>query len=257
MNIDVINLGTHAHRWDAVATQLKALGLAPTRREATAGASITLRDLNGLYSQAVNRRSYHRPLLPGEIGCYLSHRAAWQRLLDSGHGMVAVFEDDVECDDDLPLILDKLARQTGGWEMVKLIGRGRESISAAFPFGQGRELIEYGRVPSLTSAYVINRSGAAKLLANAPFGRPVDVDLRHWWECDLHVAGVFPYPVRRAASSGASTIEDRQVRPDLRMRLQKLWLQAVYTTCNWRARLQRRRNKGFPESSQPVPRDAG
>jgi glycosyl transferase, family 25 len=36
-----------------------------------------------------------QPLNPGEIAVFMSHRTAWQQLLDSGAPCAAVFEDDV------------------------------------------------------------------------------------------------------------------------------------------------------------------
>jgi glycosyl transferase family 25 len=96
-------------------------------------------------------------------------------------------------------------------------------------------------VPSLTGAYIVSRRGAQKLLGRRiPFGRPIDVDLRHWWECDLRVLGVDPYPVRGAPSSRFSTIEDRAVVPERRRRLARIWLQLRYSVlnawANWHAR---------------------
>ena len=95
--------------------------------------------------------------------------------------------------------------------------------------------MSYRRVPSLTGAYVISRSGAQKLLRHRlPFGRPVDVDLRHWWECDLRVFGLLPYPVREAPLAQMSTIRGRTIaKPPFGSRLKKLELQLQYTAHNW------------------------
>ena len=110
-------------------------------------------------------------------------------------------------------------------------------MTARWPLGGGRRLIAYRRVPGLTSAYVIRREAAEKLLAHRiPFGRPIDVDLRHWWECDLRIHGVWPYPVHAAPSSLLSTIEGRRGSREPAVRMKKFVLQARYSVLNWQAR---------------------
>ena len=236
MQIALINLASEKARWQAALRQFHAVDLVPTRLEAVAGVALSREQSESLYSAELNGRGYHKAMRPGEIGCYASHLVAWRHLADSGSFAMAVFEDDIEIDADLPRVLDAVARVRVPWDIVKLIGRANESIHGRVRLLPGRDLIAYRRVPSLTGAYVITARGARKLLARRrPFGRPVDVDIRHWWECDLDVLGVYPYPVRGAPSSRVSTIEDRRAAGGLSGRSKKLWLQARYTFLNWRA----------------------
>ena len=207
----------HGHQFSGSASSLaaawkvfSAAGLSAARTEAVSGFALDSEDVASIYSRRLNAATYHKPLRPGEIGCYASHISAWRALVDSGDNAVAIFEDDVEFDPDLPDILRAISATTAPWDMLKLIGRPRERVHTREPFLAGRDLITYSRVPSMTAAYVITAAGARKLLANRPpFGRPVDVDLRHWWECDLDVRGIHPYPVRGAAASVLSTIGSR------------------------------------------------
>ena len=106
-------------------------------------------------------------------------------------------------------VLDALAPPPAEWDLVKLIGRRREktrSAAACCPGTRARPLparAQPHRRP-MSSPRAARRSCSPH---RQPFGRPVDVDLRHWWECDLEVRGVWPYPVRGAATSAGSTIE--------------------------------------------------
>jgi glycosyl transferase, family 25 len=242
MHSIVINLDAARDRWHAMQRQFAVAGLEPTRHEAVAGHALQPREMAQLYSRARNRAQYHRGLRPGEIGCYASHLSAWQQLIAGHEAHLAVFEDDIEIEPSIGSVLDAIARLRGGWDMVKLIGRpDREKVASSVPLPDGRELITYRRVPSRTAAYVISRRGARKLLArHPPFGRPIDIDLRHWWECDLSVLGVLPYPVREGPASSRSTILDREEGCDsLAVRLRKLALQWRYTRDNRRACLAR------------------
>lgn len=242
MQLTVINLASQEARWVEALRQFNALGLQPVRQLAVPGSALNEAEaagFAGLYSERLNRRQYHKPLEPGEIGCYASHMAAWQRLLASGDAAMAIFEDDIEIeiDADLVQVLEAVAQTPVRFDLVKLIGRRHEKIRARQPLHGRRELIAYRRVPSLTGAYVISASGAQKLLAfRRPFGRPVDVDMRHWWECGLDVLGVHSYLVRGAPSSRQSTIGERPADRSSRSRIHKLCLQMRYTWLNgWAA----------------------
>jgi glycosyl transferase family 25 len=235
MKIAIINMACEAARWAAVAQEFGAVGLQAQRHEAVSGHALLAQGQTHRYCEELNRRHYHRPLRPGEIGCYASHMALWQQFLDSTEPLLAVFEDDIAIAPELPRVLATIERLPQDWDLIKLIGRSRENIAKRHTFFGETELIQYRRIPSLTGAYVVTRRGAEKLLSNRQrYGRPVDVDMRYWWECDLRVYGVQPYPVRAAASSQLTTIEGRRVRCDARMRLHRLFLQAEYTWLNYR-----------------------
>jgi glycosyl transferase family 25 len=233
----IINLPSDDARWVDVRGQFQRAGLRPSFHEAVEGLELTPEQCRALYSDRLNRSQYHKPLRPGEIGCYASHIAVWKQLLDSAQRCIAVFEDDIEIDGDLGQVLGAIERLPLDWDLIKLVGRRRERPSEMLPLTERRTLIRYRRLPSLTGAYVLTRRGAEKLLAaRQPFGRPVDVDIRHWWECDLQVLGVQPYPVRSAARSRWSTIDDRRQRFGPRERARRLYLQARYSFLNWCAR---------------------
>lgn len=233
MMMSLINLAPDTMRWRSACAQFAAAGLNPDRLDAVHGQELTDADRRAIYSPQLNAAQYHKALRPGEIGCYASHLKAWQRLVDSRSATMAVFEDDIDIDDDLPQVLEAVARLEPECDIVKLIGRDREKIRQRAPLLGGRDLISYRRVPSLTAAYVVTRDGAKKLLAaRRPFGRPVDVDMRYWWECDLRILGVHPYPVRAAPSSRTSTIEGRGSTGALPARVKKLALQVRYSALN-------------------------
>ncbi|WP_119155608.1 glycosyltransferase family 25 protein [Caldimonas tepidiphila] len=233
----VLNLKRNPERWQAMTEQAGLIGLPVQRVEAVDGCALTPDEVEGIYSPSLNQNQFHRPLVPGEIGCYASHRALWHRLLASNDTMFAVFEDDVILSARLPQALAAISELPPDWDMIKLVRRKREATRSVQSLSDGSSLVCYPRVPSLTAAYVITRSGAQKLLQyRTPFGRPVDVDLRHWWECGLRIYGLRPCPVRSAPAARASSIaERRSVDPSLQGRLRKLRFQLRYTARNWLA----------------------
>lgn len=237
MQLFVINLRDHSARWRATSAAFAQVGLYVERFEAVRGTALSAEALASYYSAEGNRKGFYRPLTPAEIGCYASHISLWKHMVHHNWPFVAVFEDDVVPDASLPEVLDKLERGPLDWDMVKLIGRGLESPSRRVALTKGHDLVHYRRVPSLTGGYVLSLSGANKLLdTRPPFGRPIDVDLRHWWECSLRVRGVLPYPLRSSDDSVMSTIGSRKMPGDIATRWRKLKYQGLYTWYNWRYR---------------------
>lgn len=241
MPIYVINLPRDAQRWQDMAQRLAGMALPCARVDAVYGHDLSPPQRAALYDTAANRQRYFQPLQPGEIGCYASHLQVWQRLLDSGAPCALVLEDDIDPGATLPAVLQALAARPRGWDMVKLIGRDAEQPWRRWPLATGVSLIRYRRLPSLTGAYVLSAAGARKLLAaRQPFFRPIDVDLRYWWECGLQVYGAYPYPMRHAPASADSSIGQRQRPAGLASRWHKWRGQLAYTAmavwANWRSR---------------------
>ena len=96
-------------------------------------------------------------------------------------------------------------------------------------------LVEYRRVPSLTAGYVVSRAGAEKLIASRmPFGRPIDVDLRHWWENGLRIRGVVPALISLDDTSQQSSIGAKVEERSLASKWRKFCHKAAYTFNNLR-----------------------
>ncbi len=236
----LINLPRDGQRLQAMTRQLQDLALPFEVLPAVCGRDLLPAERAALYDEQTNARRFHAPLVDGEIGCYASHLRAWQRLLDSGAPAALVLEDDVLLRPSLLPVLRALASRPHGWQMVKLIGRDVERPWHPKVLTDGVALIGYRRLPSLTSAYVLSREGAASLLAaRRRFFRPVDTDLRHWWECGLSVAGAYPYPVAHAQSGEESRIGQRDLNGGARRRWRKLWFQTLYVLGSAWANLRR------------------
>ena len=210
------------------------LGLSAQRLDAVYWADLDEKIQTQHHSPALNQRQYFKPLGNGEKGCYASHLRAWQQLLAGDAPALVVLEDDVRLLPALPQVLQAIAQLPAqSWDMVKLYGREHEKIAQQMPLADtGVQLITYRRVPSFAAAYVISRAGAQKLLASrVPFGRPVDVDMRFWFENGVRTFGVFPSVVALDDTSAESSIwqggRDRltliQRLRKLKMKLQLAW----------------------------------
>lgn len=228
-----INLDSDGARRERMASEFSRLGLTAERFAATRWTELTEAEQARYYSAALNSTQFHKPLVAGEKGCYTSHLLAWAWLLASDHPAMVLLEDDVALRPEFGAVISAIEQFPAGWDMIKLIGREHEKLSAARPLTAGFELVDYLRVPSLTAGYVISRSGAKKLLdSRLPFGRPVDVDLRYWWESGLKVQGVMPAAITLDDTSLQSSIGVKAAASGLTASWRKFRIKAAYSLLN-------------------------
>ena len=237
-----INLDTALERRRKLEEACQALSVDAQRLRAVRWSELTPAQQAQWHSPPLNAQQYHSPMVDGEKGCYASHLEACRWLLSTDFPCLVVLEDDVRLTPDFLTVVEAVSRLELPWDMVKLIGRQQEKIRAARALSLGHQLIDYARIPSYTAGYVLSRSGAKKLLATRiPFGRPIDVDIRFWWENDLTVYGVWPPVVELDEISGYSTIAGRHARKSLGSKWRKLKMKLALTAGNAWHRFQRQR----------------
>lgn len=234
-----INLDRDTGRRKLLEVQFEQRGVAAERLPATWWSDVPPAEQDHLYAPTLNQQQYFKPLVNGEKGCYTSHIQAWKKLLSSTAKAMVVLEDDVVLGSDFQTIIHAVSELDEHWDMIKLMGRPEaEKILQQGPLTAEHHLIQYRRVPSFTAAYVVSRKGAQKLLkSRRPFGRPIDIDLRFWWENDLQVLGVFPPVVHLDETSADSSIAGRDSGTTLKTRLRKLKMKAQLSLGNaWHLR---------------------
>ena len=228
-----INLDRDLVRRQALDAQLKRLGLSANRLPGVLWGDLSAEVQQRFYDPVLNARAYPRPLVAGEKGCYASHLRAAEHLLASNAPAHIVLEDDVLLSDAFLDVISAVARLPEGWDMIKFNCRDRERPLARRALCPGHELIAYRRVPSMGTGYAMSRCGAEKMLASRlPFGRPVDVDFRYWWECDWQVLGVMPGVVTLGDQAAQSSIWAERPGFEWAQRLQKWRLQIGYSVMN-------------------------
>lgn len=228
-----INLNSDVERRQRMVAEFERLQIHAERFEAVRWTSLEPEKQASYYSETLNKKQYHSPLVAGEKGCYASHLLAWQDLLNSDSKAMVVLEDDVKLTDNFVTAIGSIAQLERPWDMIKLIGREREKVKNHQPLCFGMDLLDYSRVPSLTAGYVISRSGAQKLLSSRrPFGRPIDVDLRYWWENKMQILGVSPPVLVLDETSFVSSIGVKLQRRRLSQRWKKFRMKFMMNTLN-------------------------
>lgn len=245
----LINLADNRARLDRSAAEFSRLGLEWHRIEAIDGRKLPKEEIVRVYDAERNARRGKHPLVPAEIGCYLSHIAVWDRIAQGKAPGGFVFEDDFSADDSLPEALVRLSDNPEDWDMVKLFSfdpsprlvRSRD-LGAGFRLG-----IPY-RVPTCLIGYGLTRRAAARLRDRAlPFFRPVDEDQKFFWETGLRVAVVLPTPVHvgnQQADTGTISDSRRTDAMTRRHRGQGRWLHKLGYQLGYRAQLHYHRLMG-------------
>lgn len=192
----VINLAANTARLARSARQFEAAGLSWARIEAVDGWALSDGEVARVYDAARNARDGKHRLVRPEIGCYLSHIAAWRAIAAGPAPGGFVFEDDFAADASLAEKLALLSAPQDMWDMVKLFSFDpAPRVIRSAPLGRYRIAIPY-RVPTCLIGYGLTRAAAAHLAARAiPFFRPVDEDQKFVWETGLRVGLVLPPPV--------------------------------------------------------------
>ena len=162
------------------------------------------------FSAARHRPAYPFPPRPGEIGCFLSHRAAWRTIIDRGLEAALILEDDVELRRprfDAALALACEASRTHGLVRLPLMERAGAAARARAVPSVLRPVV----LPLGTQAQVVSAAAARRLLeVSEPFDRPIDVFLQMRWVTGVPSCVVSPSGVHDAtAHVGGSTIQAR------------------------------------------------
>lgn len=189
----VINLSSATSRWHTASRQLEQHGIGFERISGVDGPRLSPAEIARVYDAKRNRRIAKAPMAPEEIGCYLSHIRAWQRIGELGLTGAFVLEDDFVAATKLPDVLRSIPALPENWDIIKLHCGSAVHGWKLQPLVPGHDLFELAKVPIRTLGYAVTGRAAALLVEKSvPFARPIDIDHKHWWEAGLKIKGVYP-----------------------------------------------------------------
>jgi glycosyl transferase, family 25 len=189
--IFLINLDRSPARLQFMSAQAAQHGLTFERIRAVDGLTEIPTWLKGQFDAASG-------MSDGEIGCYASHLGICALIKEQKIPAAIVLEDDALLDPDFAETCQSaIASAPAGWDIIHLSTQFKRQHYPISPFGNGRSLVRYTRLPSNSAAYAISAAGAAKLLNSGSRCRPYDLEFRYAWIRDLDVVGVYPPPARQ------------------------------------------------------------
>jgi glycosyl transferase, family 25 len=211
--IYVISLRNATERRARCAETMARLGLWFEFFDAVEGTKLTSNEIARSYDAHKNARLYKHSLSRPEIGCSLSHYELWERISASEQGGAFLLEDDFEAEAGLAEVMAAISHAGLKNCMVKLFARHPTAGEEVSALPGGYRLVMPRHVPGQTVGYAVDSVAAGRLAARAmPMGRPVDMDIKHWWEFDVPVLVVQPSVLKVDLRRTGSSIEAARLR---------------------------------------------
>jgi GR25 family glycosyltransferase involved in LPS biosynthesis len=209
----VISLPRSTHRIPQVKRIVQASPLPTEVIAAVDGASLSEEEIAGVYQRNRYRPHYPFELRRGEIGCFLSHRKAWLRILREDLDAALILEDDIELekpqfDGSLQFALKHAEQGDYIQFQVRETGPHPVCMDSICKDGYRRQLVQPHVVPLRTTAQLVTREAAYRLLnSTRVFDRPVDTFLQMVWETGVRTRIVEPSFVKEVSEQlGSNTI---------------------------------------------------
>lgn len=209
----VISLPRAAHRIPQVKRIVQSSPLPTEVIAAVDGASLSVEQIESVYQRNRYRPYYPFELRRGEIGCFLSHRKAWLRILHDGLDAALILEDDIELEKpqfngSLQFAMKHVEQGDYIQFQVRDTGAHPVCMDSICQDGYRRQLVQPKVVPLRTTAQLVTREAAYRLLdSTRVFDRPVDTFLQMAWETGVRMRIVEPSFVNEVSEQlGSNTI---------------------------------------------------
>ena len=196
----LINLDKSLDRLAISKKRLDEQGIAFERISGVLGDELTNVEIEKHYSYEINLKKYHTALTAGQIGCYLSHRKAWGKVVEGNHPYALILEDDVKFVSDIKPVFETIDSIDFSWDLIKLSAYQSRKRPIAFEKGiaNGMKLVVHSKPMTGCAAYLITKTAAEALLFSTErFGRPVDTDIQHFWEKNIQTLSLMPYAIEQ------------------------------------------------------------
>ena len=169
----LINLDRAPDRLAFISRRLDALGIQYTRLAAVDGNALSEESrASFIAARPRDGRSWGA----GQIGCFMSHVSAWEKIAISSFSHAVIVEDDVHVSDSTPAFLENASWIPADADIVRLESTGQWlKLGKAKSDTEGRSIRRVQSTAWATGAYVLSKSAASRLLAVEPnVHSPVD-----------------------------------------------------------------------------------
>ena len=177
------------------------------------GMRLSRLEVDQAYAPRRFRPRYPFALTAAEVGVFLSHRAAWRRIVDEKLDFAAVFEDDAEVDaGPFAALIEFLTAERAAWDYVLMPAAPVLNGTAVARRG-ALALVRPDAPPLRAIGQIVSRAAAVRLLERTlPFDRPVDTFLQMTWITGQPVLVAAPSPVRDVSrQTGGTTVQRRSM----------------------------------------------
>ncbi len=209
LKIFVISLPDAAERRERAARQLGELGLEFEFFDAMRGERVIEEGCFEHCDEEEWLLNTGHPMSPGEVGCFASHRAMWQKCVDLGEPIM-IMEDDFQLLPGFAGAVEKVAENIADCGFIRLQSETRARKQRVAERGE-YTLWRYTRVPHSCMCNSMTPEVAQSLVAQTrAIYEPVDVFIKKYWEHGQPIYGLTPYTVTESALSQQTYILHRE-----------------------------------------------
>ena len=177
------------------------------------GACLSPQEVDQAYARRRFRPTYPFQLTRTEVGVFLSHRAAWRRILDDALDFAFIFEDDAEIEpSQFAALVEFVTLERPAWDYVLLPAQPIRNGVVVARRG-GSTLLRPDAPPLRAIAQIVSFAAAKRLLDRTlPFDRPIDTLMQMTWVTGQPVLIASPSPIRDVSrETGGSTVQRKSM----------------------------------------------
>lgn len=165
MKTYVINLDKDTERLAFFSANFARLGIEFERISAVDGRTFSEEDYQAF--MRLRPRRHNRTWLRGQMGCFLSHYTAWQKIAEGNERFCAVFEDDLHISDDLKKVLADASWIPNDVDIIRLDTSTNRVRLTSEPLVTvaGRKLYGVKSTSWCAGSYLLSKRAAQQLLA--------------------------------------------------------------------------------------------
>ena len=202
----IVTLPEAKERQEHMKRQMDDLGLDFEWFEAVDGRGFDVPALPE-YDARRRRRNYGRDLKGGEIGCLLSHKKLYQKIVEEQIPLTLVLEDDAILHEDFAQAVGDVQQCETPFDLVRFLGskkltkaRQRVVEDLTPPY----QLCRLYGLPGGTHAYMITLDGARKMLRVMDrYAFPIDTLMGREWDTKCMIYVVMPGPAVSSEDLGS------------------------------------------------------
>ncbi len=198
--IFIINMPKDIGRRQIMAERLSKIEIEGTFIEGIDGRKMSNKDIALVYDSKKRKRYFGRDLTKGELGCLLSHRKIFQKIVDKQIPVAVILEDDVIFENDFKQALEAIINSCMKYDVVRFLGsekiykRGCRKIVRL-----GNTRYQWARLPTAPGGahgYLITLRAAKVMLKHMQKNWiPIDTLQGRCWETRLETLVLYPAPL--------------------------------------------------------------
>lgn len=116
----IINLPQSTDRKIFMRAQCENVGISPIFIDAVYGKDLSKSDIEKYCDQDTAKKLFGRELLLGEIGCALSHKKIYQKIVDEKIPYAIILEDDAVLEKEVSVVIKKITVSSLLWDLILL-----------------------------------------------------------------------------------------------------------------------------------------